>query len=81
VESLCDVIVSLPLAGKVDSLNVSVSTGILLYEAVRQRVAVGAAGTAAPHASAEAESAEPGAVAEAGVVESPASVPVTEAEA
>ena len=37
VESLCDVMVSLPLQGKVDSLNVSVSTGILLYEAVRQR--------------------------------------------
>ncbi len=39
VESLCDVMVSLPLQGKVDSLNVSVSTGILLYEAVRQRAA------------------------------------------
>ena len=37
VESLCDVMVSLPLAGKVESLNVSVSAGILLYEAVRQR--------------------------------------------
>jgi 23S rRNA (guanosine2251-2'-O)-methyltransferase len=43
VESLCDVMVSLPLQGKVDSLNVSVSTGILLYEAVRQRAAAGAA--------------------------------------
>jgi tRNA(Leu) C34 or U34 (ribose-2'-O)-methylase TrmL len=38
VEALCDVTVSLPLAGRVDSLNVSVSTGILLYEAVRQRM-------------------------------------------
>jgi len=37
VSGLCDVMVSLPLAGKIDSLNVSVSTGILLYEAVRQR--------------------------------------------
>lgn len=37
VASLCDVMVGLPLAGKIDSLNVSVSTGILLYEAVRQR--------------------------------------------
>jgi len=37
VASLCDVMVSLPLAGKIGSLNVSVSTGILLYEAVRQR--------------------------------------------
>lgn len=37
VASMCDVMVSLPLAGRVDSLNVSVSAGILLYEAVRQR--------------------------------------------
>lgn len=37
VASLCDVMVSLPLVGKVESLNVSVSAGILLYEAVRQR--------------------------------------------
>ena len=37
VASFCDVPVSLPLAGRVSSLNVSVSAGILLYEAVRQR--------------------------------------------
>ena len=37
VASLCDVMVSLPLAGQVESLNVSVSAGVLLYEAVRQR--------------------------------------------
>jgi len=37
VTSLCDVTVNLPMAGKMDSLNVSVSTGVLLYEAVRQR--------------------------------------------
>ena len=48
VESLCDVIVSLPLRGQVDSLNVSVSTGILLYEAVRQRQAAAATAAAAP---------------------------------
>jgi tRNA G18 (ribose-2'-O)-methylase SpoU len=29
--------VGLPLTGRVDSLNVSVSTGVLLYEAARQR--------------------------------------------
>ena len=29
--------VSLPLAGRMESLNVSVSAGILLYEALRQR--------------------------------------------
>jgi 23S rRNA (guanosine2251-2'-O)-methyltransferase len=46
VESLCDVLVSLPLRGAVGSLNVSVSTGILLYEAVRQRTAEG--GDASP---------------------------------
>lgn len=37
VASLCDVMVGLPLAGRVGSLNVSVTSGILLYEAVRQR--------------------------------------------
>ena len=37
VSALCDVLVSLPLFGTVGSLNVSVSTGILLYEALRQR--------------------------------------------
>lgn len=34
---LCDQIVSIPMFGKVNSLNASVSAGILLYEAVRQR--------------------------------------------
>jgi 23S rRNA (guanosine2251-2'-O)-methyltransferase len=33
----CDRLVSLPMAGSVSSLNVSVATGICLYEAVRQR--------------------------------------------
>jgi 23S rRNA (guanosine2251-2'-O)-methyltransferase len=42
VASLCDAMVSLPLAGKVSSLNASVSAAIFLYEAVRQRS--GAAG-------------------------------------
>jgi 23S rRNA (guanosine2251-2'-O)-methyltransferase len=35
----CDLLVSLPMAGVVESLNVSVATGICLYEAVRQRTA------------------------------------------
>jgi 23S rRNA (guanosine2251-2'-O)-methyltransferase len=59
VESLCDVMVSLPLQGVVDSLNVSVSTGILLYEAVRQRAAAGAAPVGAAGAPAEAAAGGP----------------------
>ncbi|TBR38260.1 23S rRNA (guanosine(2251)-2'-O)-methyltransferase RlmB [Marinomonas agarivorans] len=35
----CDFLVKLPMAGVVSSLNVSVATGIALYEAVRQRLA------------------------------------------
>jgi 23S rRNA (guanosine2251-2'-O)-methyltransferase len=37
VRKTCDAAVSIPLAGSIDSLNVSVATGILLYEARRQR--------------------------------------------
>jgi 23S rRNA (guanosine2251-2'-O)-methyltransferase len=48
VASLCDVLVSLPQAGRVSSLNVSVSAGILLYEAVRQRSVAAGGGVAAP---------------------------------
>jgi 23S rRNA (guanosine2251-2'-O)-methyltransferase len=33
----CDELVSIPMAGAVESLNVSVATGVALYEAVRQR--------------------------------------------
>jgi 23S rRNA (guanosine2251-2'-O)-methyltransferase len=33
----CDQVVSIPLAGSVESLNVSVATGVCLYEALRQR--------------------------------------------
>lgn len=33
----CDVLVSIPMFGSVESLNVSVATGICLYEARRQR--------------------------------------------
>jgi 23S rRNA (guanosine2251-2'-O)-methyltransferase len=33
----CDYLVNLPMAGAVSSLNVSVATGICLFEAVRQR--------------------------------------------
>jgi 23S rRNA (guanosine2251-2'-O)-methyltransferase len=33
----CDVLVSIPMKGIVESLNVSVATGVVLFEAVRQR--------------------------------------------
>ena len=33
----CDTLVSLPMVGQVESLNVSVSAGVVLYEALRQR--------------------------------------------
>jgi 23S rRNA (guanosine2251-2'-O)-methyltransferase len=37
VRAACDAAVALPIAGRIDSLNVSVAAGVLLYEAVRQR--------------------------------------------
>lgn len=36
-EENCDFLAKLPMAGKVECLNVSVATGVCLYEAVRQR--------------------------------------------
>lgn len=33
----CDFLVKIPMAGQVESLNLSVATGVLLFEAVRQR--------------------------------------------
>jgi 23S rRNA (guanosine2251-2'-O)-methyltransferase len=33
----CDLLVRLPMAGRVESLNVAVATGVCLFEAVRQR--------------------------------------------
>lgn len=36
-EEQCDFLVKFPMKGKVDCLNVSVSAGVCLYEAVRQR--------------------------------------------
>jgi 23S rRNA (guanosine2251-2'-O)-methyltransferase len=43
VRRTCDAAVSVPLAGQVESLNVSVAAAVLLYEARRQRVAAGRA--------------------------------------
>jgi 23S rRNA (guanosine2251-2'-O)-methyltransferase len=37
VESRCETLVSLPMQGAVSSLNVSVATGVCLYEVLRQR--------------------------------------------
>jgi len=34
----CDELIKLPMAGSVSSLNVSVATGVCLYEMVRQRI-------------------------------------------
>jgi 23S rRNA (guanosine2251-2'-O)-methyltransferase len=33
----CDVLVKIPMYGKIDSLNVSVAAGVILFEARRQR--------------------------------------------
>ena len=38
VRENCDVIVSIPMRGKISSLNASVAASVLLYEAVRQRM-------------------------------------------
>jgi 23S rRNA (guanosine2251-2'-O)-methyltransferase len=37
VRRTCDALVSIPLQGQVESLNVSVAAAVLLYEAIRQR--------------------------------------------
>ena len=37
VKENCDFLVKIPMKGKITSLNASVSTGIVVYEAVRQR--------------------------------------------
>jgi 23S rRNA (guanosine2251-2'-O)-methyltransferase len=34
----CDSLVKLPMNGTVESLNVSVATGVVLFEALRQRL-------------------------------------------
>jgi 23S rRNA (guanosine2251-2'-O)-methyltransferase len=36
-EKQCDMLIRLPMAGKISSLNISVATGVCLYEAIRQR--------------------------------------------
>jgi 23S rRNA (guanosine2251-2'-O)-methyltransferase len=34
---MCDAKAKIPMIGKIASLNVSVATGVILYEAIRQR--------------------------------------------
>jgi 23S rRNA (guanosine2251-2'-O)-methyltransferase len=46
VAAACDMLISIPLAGKVESLNVSAATAVLLFEALRQRAVAAAAGNA-----------------------------------
>ena len=40
VRERCYVLVRIPLLGRIESLNVSVAAGVILYEAVRQRRAL-----------------------------------------
>jgi 23S rRNA (guanosine2251-2'-O)-methyltransferase len=39
VKERCDTLVRIPLHGRIESLNVSVAAGVILYEALRQRAA------------------------------------------
>jgi len=39
VREHCDAVVQIPVLGHIESLNVSVATGVILYEALRQRSA------------------------------------------
>jgi 23S rRNA (guanosine2251-2'-O)-methyltransferase len=39
VRERCDALVRIPLRGRIESLNVSVAAGVILYEALRQRIA------------------------------------------
>ena len=38
VKNNCDFLVKIPMKGKVESLNASVSTGIIIYECVKQKI-------------------------------------------
>ncbi len=48
---LCDYLVRIPMAGQVESLNVSVATGVCLYEINRQRQTTGTNHPDLPHAN------------------------------
>jgi len=38
VRTLCDVLVCIPMKGRINSLNVSVATGIFVFEIMRHRL-------------------------------------------
>ena len=38
---MCDALVAIPEFGNINSLNVSVAGGVMMYEVVRQRIADG----------------------------------------
>ena len=40
IQNECDYVASLPILGQIESLNVSVATGVILYEVIRQRRAI-----------------------------------------
>ena len=40
IKENCDQIVSIPMSGNIESLNVSVATGIALFESKRQRESI-----------------------------------------
>jgi 23S rRNA (guanosine2251-2'-O)-methyltransferase len=48
VRDRCDRLASIPMGGSVDSLNVSVAAGVMLFEAVRQRRAAAASAAGRP---------------------------------
>ena len=54
VRERCDALVSIPIRGKIESLNVSVAAGIVLYEALRQRAGAQAPGGATVSAKSRA---------------------------
>ena len=37
VKERCDAVIKIPMRGKINSLNASVATGIILFEVLRQR--------------------------------------------